>query len=618
MDAQQGAPRRVVSPRGASTHVTPGENGARMTAAVRAERPPAIDGRLDDPVWASATAITDFKVFSPTEGAEPRVRTEARVAYDRGNLYVAVRAFDPHPDSIVARLARRDLRSDSDEIKVMVDGYHDRRSGFAFVLNPAGVKRDIYIFNDGDEDLSWDGVWDGAARIDSLGWVAEFRIPLTQIRYPKGERHTFGIMITRELARTNEAISWPLWRYSKGGLASQFGEVGGIEGLESPRRFELVPYTVARSVNARVSQGGSTVGYTQRTEGTAGADLKFGLTSNLTVDATVNPDFGQVEADPSVLNLGTAETFYPEKRPFFLEGQGIFRFDVNCNDGVCTGLFYSRRIGRAPQLSDDYEDPGNPAATTILGAAKLTGQLRNGISVGLLDAVTQREVAPGDATIEPQSNYLVARLQKDARQGATGLGAMLTAVNRSTDTWTASSLRREAYAAGVNFRHQFFKRNYEINGYAAQTLVRGSAEAIDATQTSLVHLYQRPDDDLRYDPTRTSLGGTSYQLYLNKRGGGNTRLSTGYSYFSPGFDINDAGYLSRANLQSQSLWWQYADRKPKHFWRFWNVNINEWMQWSAAGLRTEVGGNVNTHMQLENNILAAPRAERERGRSNRL
>jgi hypothetical protein len=222
--------------------------------------------------------------------------------------------------------------------------------------------------------------------------------------------------------------------------------------------------------------------------------------------------------------------------------------------------------------------------------------------VGLLDAVTQREVAPGRVTIEPQSNYLVARLQKDARQGATGIGAMLTAVNRSTDTWTAPSLRREAYAAGVNFRHQFIKRNYEINGYAAQTLVRGSADAIAATQRSLVHLYQRPDDDLAYDPTRTSLGGASYQLYLNKRGGGNTRMSTGYSYFSPGFDINDAGYLRRANQQAESFWWQYANRQPKHFWRFWNLNVNQWLNWSAAGLRTEVGGNFNTHMQLKNNM----------------
>jgi hypothetical protein len=571
---------------------------ANVAVAVRAAKPPVIDGRPDDAIWTTAQVIDGFRVFDPVEDGEPRFKTEARIAYDERNLYVVVRSFDPHPDSIRALLARRDIRTASDEVKVLIDSYHDKRSGFEFAVNPVGVKRDIAIINDSEEDISWDAVWDASARIDSLGWVAEFRIPLNQLRYAAADRHTFGLAITRDIARYSERHSWPVYRRSKAGIASQFGELTGIVGIASPRRLEVAPYSVVNTAN--VPTGNSR--FTQRSMGTVGADIKYGLTSNLTLDATVNPDFGQVEADPSVLNLSAFETFFPEKRPFFLEGQGLFRFDMNCNDGQCTGLFYSRRIGRSPQLGNEYYDDGNVTASTIVGAGKLTGRLANGLSVGLLNATTQREVAPGNRTIEPQTNYSVARLQQEWRGGKSSIGVMGTSVHRDLDQWTEPYLRRDALAGGIDTRHQFLDRRYSITGFVATSNVRGSSEAIARTQLSGVHLYQRPDDDIVFDGSRTSLSGTSFQLNFNKNGGGITRFSTGYHYLSPGFEINDLGFLGRANGQNQYLWYAVQLRQPTKIYRQWMTNFNQWTQWTADGLRQELGGNINSHMQLKNNV----------------
>jgi hypothetical protein len=586
-----------VSERSVVTAVPDARASATAAVAARALKAPVIDGKADDAVWATAPVIDGFRTFDPTENGDPRFRTEARVAYDAKNLYVLVRAFDPHPDSIVALLSRRDVRTQSDWLKLIIDGYHDRRTGVELSVNAVGVKRDFAILNDGEEDESWDGVWDVGTRIDSAGWVAEFRVPLNQLRYAGGERHTFGFGIWRDVARYNERYAWPMYSRSKNGLSSQLGDLGGIDGIAPPRRIEMSPYTVTKTYNAPATNG-----YVQHGQTAMGADLKYGITSNLTIDATVNPDFGQVEADPSVVNLSAFETFFPEKRPFFLEGKGLFRFDINCNDGACSGLFYSRRIGRAPQLSGTYDDPSNPTASTILGATKLTGRLSNGISVGVLDAVTQREMAPGHETIEPQTNYFVGRLQRDFRQGASGIGAMVTSVHRSLDQWTRNDLRSNALAAGLDFRHQFHDRNFEITGYLAGSQVQGSASSIALTQLSSVHNYQRPDDGIAFDSTRTSLGGYTAQLTVAKRGGGSTLFSTGVQALSPGFEINDVGFLSRANAKNQFLWFQYHENTPRGIYRYWNYNINQWTNYTWNNTRTDVGGNVNAHMQFKNSM----------------
>ena len=563
-------------------------SAALRADAVRASTPPVIDGRDDDAVWATAPVIDGFRVYDPREDGEPAFRTVARVAYDARNLYVFVRAFDPHPDSIRARLARRDQRAGSDEIKVLVDAYHDRRSGFEFAISAAGVKRDIAITNDSDEDDSWDAVWDAEARIDSLGWTAEFRIPLNQLRYASAPTHIFGFAIAREIARLNERDSWPAYHPSHSGITSQFADLGGFAGLASPRRVELVPYTVARTSNEPRGDA-----FRQQGDVTIGADLKYGITSNLTIDATVNPDFGQVESDPSQLNLSAFESYFSERRPFFLEGQGSFR----CDDG-CDQLFYSRRIGRSPQLSGAYYADENPTATTILGAAKLSGRLPSGLSLGVLDAVTREMHGADHATIEPRTNYLVARAQQDLRGGQSSIGATFTGVARALDAFTEPYLRRGALGADVDARHRWHDAQWEAKGYLAFSDVRGSAASIASTQRSSARYFQRPDGGNEYDSTRTSLSGSSGSVTLAKIGGGVTRFGTQYSYVSPGFEVNDAGFLPRADEQRlvQTAGLQYQETR---WFRSARLHAASHLTTkTASSLRTDLGGNLNGHVTL--------------------
>jgi hypothetical protein len=320
------------------------------------------------------------------------------------------------------------------------------------------------------------------------------------------------------------------------------------------------------------------------------------------VDAAINPDFGQVEADPAVLNLSAFEQFFAERRPFFLEGTGIFSFNLECNDGSCTGLFYSRRVGRGPQLRglDGYADAATPTSTTILGATKLTGRTRRGLSLGVLDAVTQREQGLGERTVEPQTNYLVARLQQDLRGGNSGVGLMITGVNRAVDEWSDAYVRRDAYAGGLDFRHRFARNTYELSGYVVGSYVAGDTAALNRTQRSPVHNLHRPDGRLRYDPTRTSLAGDAQQISFGKTGGPRTRFNVNYQRFSPGFEINDAGFLRRADQQVQSNWFALRFQEPRHFYRRAQVNFNQWNTFTAGGLRTNLGGNVNANAQFKN------------------
>ena len=420
--------------------------GGRATAtsarAARVTTPPLLDGRADDAAWASAQVIDEFLEYEPNEGKVSRFKTEVRITYDDRYLYVLGRMHDPAPDSIVSLLSRRDVRTGSEQLKLVIDSYNDKKTAFQFVTNPAGVKRDYYVSNDNNEDGSWDAVWDVATKIDSVGWVAEFRIPFSQIRYAPGDDHVFGLIVVRDIARTGERLSWPLIKRNVQGYVSQAGALGGIGRLPTPRRLELLPYSVVKNDTRDFgpSRSGGLARYDHPNGITAGVDVKYGLSSNLTLDATVNPDFGQVEADPAQLNLTAFETFFEERRPFFLEGAGIFSFNTNCGDidSDCTGLFYSRRIGRNPQLADFYGDATSATATPIAAATKLTGRLANGFSIGLLDAVTKRvdgvtALNGRVPSIEPSTNYGVLRVQRDQGDGQGDMGLMLTAVNRSLD-----------------------------------------------------------------------------------------------------------------------------------------------------------------------------------------
>ena len=573
---------------------------ATSAMAVRAVRAPVIDGRDDDAVWANAPEITAFREWRPTEDAEPRFRTVAKVAYDAANLYVFVRAFDPHPDSIARILERRDTWTSSDMIWVMVDSYHDRRSGYEFGVNAAGVKVDQAIYDDGNEDLAWDGVWDVATRIDSLGWTAEFRIPLSQMRYSSGREHTFGIEILRDIYRYSERLSWPLLRQSKTGWTSQFGTLTGLNDLDAPRRLEAAPYLVTKNASVITNNA-----FDRSSHATVGGDLKYRVAPNLTLDATVNPDFGQVESDPAVLNLTAFESFFDERRPFFVAGRGLFRMDVNCtavNDcSTGEGLFYSRRIGHTPQLAGTYSDTTPQQPTTILGAAKLTGRLGGGLTLGVLDAVTARAVTRGDTTTEPGSNYAVLRVQQDLRKGGSSVGAMVTAVNRGNDAFTSPYLAREAYVAAVDFRHRFLKDTYQIWGQVAGSNVQGTPVAIAGLQTDAVHYYQRPDAGLVFDPNRTVLGGNSQALNFGKVGGQHLLFQTSYDRNSEGFEVNDLGYLQRADQQSWSTWAGYFDRKARRFTNRFQWNMNWWQSWTASGLPLEAAYNTNIHVTFKDN-----------------
>ena len=572
---------------------------ATTVQATRTATAPVLDGRDDDVVWRASPVIAQFLEARPAEGAEPKLRTEARIAYDEHNLYAFVRAFDPHPDSIVSLLSRRDDQTASDYVTLMLDPYHDRRTGYEFSVNPAGVKTDYAIFNDGDEDVAWDAVWDAATRIDSLGWAAEYRIPLSQLHYSAKDGGTFGILFWRVIQRHTATVTWPLYRTSRSGLSSQFGTLAGLDGLGSPGRAEIVPYVVTKNV-----QDGGGSSYDRSQDVSVGGDFRYRLASNLLLNATANPDFGQVEADPSELNLSAFETFFTERRPFFVEGKGLFTFTVNCvvvvdcNTGE--GLFYSRRIGRSPQLSDVYGAAGSAAAATkILGAAKVTGRMPGGLSVGVLDAVTDHVTGPGGTTIEPATNYAVVRANQDFRNGEGSVGFILTGVNRSLDAASAPYLHRSAYSGGLDARWRFNGR-YEVSGSLDLSRVAGDTAAIARTQRDPVHLYQRPDGPLTFDATRTSLSGANQEIRFAKVGGRRLHFETAYQRRTPGFEINDIGFLRQADQQAWTSWANLVFNEPNRIFQQLRWNFNNWEYWTSAGLPTERAFNTNVHVQFTN------------------
>ncbi len=565
--------------------------------AARTDTPPALDGRDDEPAWRLAAPITQFLEARPSEGADPKVRTEARVLYDPQHLYIFVRNFDPHPDSIISLLSRRDDLPESDRVSVMIDSYHDRRSGFEFVVTPAGVKADYAIYNDGDEDSAWDAVWDVATQTDSLGWTAEFRIPLSQLHYSTKGDGTFGFMIWRNVQRHTAAITWPLFRPSRSGFTSQFGELTGLDGLASPGHAEFTPYFLTKNI-----EGAAQDNYARDQEFTAGMDLRYRLASNLLLNATVNPDFGQVEADPSELNLSAFETFFREQRPFFVEGKGLFTFNVNCVVVVdCStgeGLFYSRRIGRAPQLAGVYGDQSG-AVTRILGAAKVTGRFPGGFSLGVFDAVTGHAEGSGHRTVEPATNYAVVRGNQDWDGGNSSVGVILTGVTRFLDNETRPYLRNGAYTGGLDVRHRFRER-FEVSGSFAASRVSGSEEAMAATQRDAVHLYQRPDGKARFDPTRTSLAGTNMEMRFAKVGGRRLVFETAFQRRTPGFEVNDIGFLRQADFMAWTSWANLAFRTPNAVYQQLRWNFNNWEYWTADGLPTDRAFNTNVHVQFTN------------------
>ncbi len=539
----------------------------RVMHAVRRVGHVTIDGRLDEPAWASAPVADSFTQSYPNPGAPPPDPTTVRVLYDDDALYVGIRMYDAHPDSIAAQLARRDASGIySDWVHLIIDSYHDRRTAYRFSVNPRRVEKDVYTYNDGNEDLNWDAVWQVATRVDSLGWVAEYRIPLSQLRFgpvPADSSQVWGIQVMRDVARRNERDAWSPWTPQSPGFVSGFGDLVGLVNVPVPRRLEVAPYASAKVTRAPGSTADPFYHPTD-TKPSVGADLQMGLPGGLSLTGTVNPDFGQVEVDPAVVNLSAYETFFPEKRPFFLEGSGIFQFGQvrTQNDYGSQYFFYSRRVGRAPELGpsgNDIQFADQPDQTTIAGAAKVTGKT-GPWSIGVMDALTTQENAQVLTTggtrrqspVEPLTNYFVGRLKHDFRQGASFVGAMLTStVRRMSDTAFTPFLHANATFGGLDFEHGIGDRTWILSGFVAGSRVAGSREAVALTQRNSTHYFQRPDAGyLTFDSTRTALGGYEGELALQKSG--NLFGSLAYKEMSPGFDINDLGFVGRGDYRALS------------------------------------------------------------------
>ncbi|MDH3457791.1 MAG: carbohydrate binding family 9 domain-containing protein [Gemmatimonadota bacterium] len=551
-----------------------------------------LDGRLDESVWQTVPAATDFRQSQPNEGAPATQRTEVRFLFDDDALYVGARMFDDlGADGVRSRLVRRDGEADSDDLTLSFDTFHDHLGRTMFSVNPAGVKGDAFGPGGADPDQSWDPVWEVETRIDSLGWTAEFRIPFAQLRFPKDSLQTWGLQIVRMVSRLNEQSHWAFWRLNEVGGPPKYGHLEGLAIATSPARAEFLPYVVGRSVNAGTIDPDNPLRDQHELDSRVGLDLKYLLTSNLTLTATVNPDFGQVEVDPAVVNLSAFETSFSEQRPFFVEGRGLIRYgSLNCffcSNVSSLSLFYSRRIGRPPQGTQNAETAGEYAAvpdnTTILGAAKITGRTSRGWSVGILDAVTSREhatVIGSDGSrmtmdVEPFANYFVGRVARDLYGGNLQIGGMVTSVARSLgDPALASLLTRHAEGFGLESNLWLADRTYRLMTNLAVSQVTGDSAAILRVQRSSARYFQRPDRQHggngvftdAFDPSLTAMRGFGAYLRFSKESG-NWLWELSTNIRSPGFEVNDLAFLSRADYvwMSGNLVRQFT--KPTKYYR---------------------------------------------------
>jgi hypothetical protein len=585
-------------------------NVRRVVTAAPAAGQIRLDGLFDEPAWAAAETATDFTQAYPNPGAPATERTEVRIVVGADALYVAARMFDSRPDSIAAQLSRRDVGGTySDRVLLYVDSHNDRRTSFHFGVNPRGVKTDSYQFDDRRDDASWDAVWDVATTVDSLGWTAEFRIPLSQLRFSQAVngRRVWGFGVMRDIARREERSTWSPWTRNSPGFVSSYGELAGLDQVRAPKRLEILPYTSARLERAPGDRSNPFY-HSNDVAGSMGADIQYGLPGGLTLTGTLNPDFGQVEVDPAVVNLTAFETRFEEKRPFFVAGGDIFRFgNIDARNSYgSVDFFYSRRIGRTPQRvvgGSLFEYVDTPEASTILGAAKISGKTAGGWSVGLMDAVTGRERAStldtlgirGTSPVEPLTNYFVGRLRRDLGRGNTVLGGIFTATNRDmSDELFAPLLRSSAYLAGVDGQHSWNKREWTLSGYFASSQVLGSAPQIASTQRSSARYYQRPDaDHLDYDPERSSLGGHIGAAALSHTGKWDG--SVAYQETSPGFEVNDLGFQGAADRRALSTYMGRRVNKPGKLFRSYSYSGYTTQAWNFGGdnVFSDFGGRVD-------------------------
>ena len=585
------------------------------TQSVGDMSPPAVDGILSEAVWESVAWTTDYIENRPDEGTPPSYQTKFKILYDDKNLYIGVRCLDGEPNKIVKRLSRRD-GFEGDWIEFNIDSYYDKRTAFSFTITAAGVKGDELISNNGNNwDSSWNPIWYAKTQIDGEGWTAEMRIPLSQIKFSKSEDQVWGLQSTRRFFREEERSLWQRVPQDAPGWVSEFGELHGLKGLVPQKQLEIQPYTVANTESYEAENGNPfRDGSDSRL--TVGLDAKIGITNDMTLDLTINPDFGQVEADPSAIALDGFQIFFREQRPFFVENKNIFDFRVSrSNAGNTFGsdnVFYSRRIGRNPQgfpstSAGEYVDL--PSNTPILGAARLSGKTKDGWAIGILESVTDKRFATiannGDRReelVEPLTNYFVGRLQKDFNDRNSFIGGMFTATNRGELTDGLDFLHTEAYTGGIDFKHNWKERVWYVGGNFIMSHVMGSENAIENTQRTITHLFQREGaDHVEVDPSRTSLTGTSANLQLGKIGEGHWRFETGGTYRSPELELNDIGFQRQADDIRHYTWVGYRTLKPDKVFRQLGMNYNHWSAWDFGGNHNLLQFNTNAWANFQNN-----------------
>ena len=564
---------------------------ARVYRTVRLQgQPPDIDGRFDDEAWQQGDWAGEYTQFAPTEGARPSKPTELKILYDDRHVYVAIRAYDD-PSLVHIYPGRRDDFASYavDVVGICFDSYNDKRTGFEFDLTAGGGKIDLLLGNGEYEwDTNWDAVWDGKVAHDEKGWTAEFRIPLNQLRFGPHDEQVWGMHAWRWIARNQEEDQWQLIPRQNTGRMYQLGELHGIRGLPRPRHLELLPHVVASSASGPSIPGSGADG-----SAAMGLDAKLGLSSNFTLDATVNPDFGQVEADPSVVNLTAYETFYEEKRPFFLEGRKIFDFPTEGSDQ----LFYSRRIGQPPSHRPPAvpgETVRSPESTTILSAMKVTGKTNDGLSVGVLQTLTQKETArigtpalSRRSTVEPFGSYTVARIHKDWDKGNTSVGGMFTQTHRFIRDDALSFLPADATTGGIDFNRYLANRRWVVEASGVFSRIDGDRAAILERQTGVVHYYQRSDaKHLGVDASRTSIAGHGGSVRAGTSGTGRLRLTDHFHWYSPGLDLNDMGYLRQADVIANQVFVGWSESRPRGIFRDYSFEVSHEDQWDFGRLHT--------------------------------
>ncbi len=576
-----------------------------------------IDGVLDEKIWEKVNWSGGFYQQKPNDGAPETYKTEFCILYDDDYIYVGIKAHDPEPDKIKAILTRRDNYTESDWLYVSFDSYNDNRTAFEFGINAAGVKHDLKRFDDENADYNWDAIWDGNSKINENGWAAEWKIPFKELRFTSSDEMEWGFEVYRELPRhDNELSVWSYWAQSETGFVSNYGTLKGLKNIRSSKPVYFMPYLASQT---NISENLVTPVHSQKHNFlyNLGGDFRYTTPGGITLNATINPDFGQIEADPADFNLTEFETYFSEKRPFFMEGGNILQFPLGFGDGNngSNSLFYSRRIGRTPQgyaqVNENKEDIAieNPITTNILGAAKITGKTENGLSIGIMEAITSEEkshIYYNDDTdehsiIEPLTNYYLSRIQQDFNDGQATIGGIITAVNRNLDNTGIDYLHKSAYTGGLDFEYEFFDRKYSVQTSVAYSNVQGDTTAIQQTQRSSARYFQRTDaDHLSFDPSLRELSGYSFKTIFIKDTG-HIRGATGVTASSPGFEINDMGYLRSVDDINQFVWIQYVEWEPGKIFQSYRLNFNQWSSHTFNGEKKNFGGNVNMHFTFNNN-----------------